>query len=70
MNHVVISTKQIAKMLGISVSKVGKLRKSLIKKGYMKEVLSDDGSILTRVTSPNPNIALHMKNRRSLINYV
>ena len=49
-----ISRKQMAKLLGVSVSKVRKIYNSLIAKGYIKE-LGRDGAF--QLTVPDPKLA-------------
>ena len=54
MNYSTISYKQMAKLLGISVSETKKIHNSLVKKGYIKEL--ENGNVF-QLTVPDPELA-------------
>lgn len=54
MNYSTITYKQMARLLGISVSEAKKIHNSLVKKGYIKEL--ENGNVF-QLTVPDPELA-------------
>jgi DNA-binding transcriptional regulator YhcF (GntR family) len=54
MNHISTSYKQMAKSLGVPAKELKKAHKSLIAKGYIKELGNGSSFLLTH---PDPNMA-------------
>jgi Mn-dependent DtxR family transcriptional regulator len=54
MTYSTITYKQMAKLLGISVSEAKKIHNSLVKQGYIKEL--GNGGVF-QLTAPDPELA-------------